>query len=331
MRICVFGAGSVGGHIAAKLAAAGNEVSVVSRGANLEGMKARGRIVLHSGDKVIEGPVRASGDPKELGPQDAVFVTAKANALPAIAPALGPLLGADTPVAFVQNGVPWWYALGLRADRPPPPDLSRLDPGGVMAKTLGLKHTVGGVVFSSNVVVEPGVVQNESPERNILALGEVDDRPSERVVRLREAIRAAGMTSPDTIDIRANLWGKLLRNLAGSTLSLLTGEPLLQLKTDERLREIAKRSMREALATAAAHGVTVDVDVEATYAPNGYYTAHKPSILQDYELGRPMEVEALIRTPLAFARSAGVPTPSLDVIVAVIVARATAKGLYSPD
>jgi len=331
MRICVFGAGSVGGHIAAKLAASGQTVSVVARGPHLEAMKSRGKIVLRTGGKTIEGPVRASSDPAELGPQDAVFVTAKANALPAIAPALGPLLGADTPVAFVQNGIPWWYALSLGADRPAPPDLSRLDPGGVMARTLGAKHTVGGVVFSSNVVVEPGVVQNESPERNILILGEIDDRPSTRVVALREAVRAAGMTSPDTSDIRAALWGKLLRNLAGSTLSLLTGEPLLQLKTDERLREIARRTMREALATAAAHGVTVEVDVDATYSPTGYYTPHKPSILQDYELGRPMEVEALIRTPQAFARKAGVATPSLDVIVALIVARAAAKGLYAPE
>ncbi len=328
MRICVFGAGAVGGHLAAKLATAGHEVSVVARGANLEAIRARG-IVLHAGERKIAARVRASDRPEDLGAQDAVFVTTKATALPALAARAAPLSGPHTVFAFVQNGIPWWYAQGLAPARPRPPDLSRLDPGSELARALAPDRVVGGVVYSSNNLVEPGVIHNFTPGQNMLVLGAPDDRPAEGVARLRAALDAADMHSPPTADIRASVWHKLLANLA-SSLCVPLGEPLRALQEDPELREMRERLMAEGRAIALAHGVSVEGAPKRPAGPPVPALAqHKPSMLQDYELGRPMEVEAMLVTPRAFARAAGLPTPTLDAVVAIIQRLAAAKGLYA--
>lgn len=154
MKLCVFGAGAIGGHLAARLAAAGHDVSLVARGANLAGIRERG-LSLHSGAEVVHGPVRAGDRTDGMGVQDAVFVTTKATALGAFAEIAAPLLGSETRVVFVQNGIPWWYARGLAANRPAPPDLSRLDPGGRLAGAVAPQQVIGGIVYSSNGVVAP--------------------------------------------------------------------------------------------------------------------------------------------------------------------------------
>jgi 2-dehydropantoate 2-reductase len=327
MRICVFGAGAIGGNFAARLAAAGNEVSVVARGAHLDAMRARG-LTLLAGDKKIVAPVKASDRPADLGPQDAVLVTLKASGQQALAGSIEPLLGPDTPVAFVQNGIPWWYGYGLSKSRPPAPDLSRLDPGGAIAKAVGLHRVVGAVVSSPNHVVEPGVVHNEAPERNTLWVGEPDDRASPRIEALRTALKAAGIASPATTDIRYEIWHKLMANLTGSTVCLVTGQPVHVQKTP-LVNRLSRRAHAEALAVATAHGVTLDDHPDKRYGPSRVYSDHRPSILQDYDLGRPMEIESIVRAPLAFARSAGVETPTLDAIESICVSLAEAKGLYS--
>ena len=328
MRICVFGAGAIGGNFAARLSAAGNEVSVVARGAHLDSIRARG-LTLLSGDKRIVAPVRASDRPADLGPQDAVLVTMKSSGLAVLAENVGPLLRPDTPVAFVQNDIPWWYGHGLAASRPPAPDLSRLDPGGALAKAVGFDRAVGAVVTSSNHVMEPGVVRNVSPDRNTLWVAETDDRASPRIDALRAALVAAGIASPATRDIRYDIWHKLMANLTGSTVCLILGQPTTIQKTAE-INRLCRRAHAEALAVAAAHGVVLDDSPEQRYGPSRVYPDHRPSILQDYELGRPMEIESIVRAPLAFARSAGIETPTLDAIEALSVSMAISKGLYAP-
>ena len=328
MRICVFGAGAIGGNFAARLAAAGNEVSVVVRGAHLEAIRARGLILL-AGDKKITAPVKASDRPAELGPQDAVLVTMKASSQHQLAQTVGPLLGPDTPVVFAQNGIPWWYGHGLAKSRPPAPDLSRLDPGGALSKAVGLHRVLGGVIMSPNTVVEPGVVHNEAPERNTLSVGEPDDRSSPRIEALRATLRAAGIASPATTDIRYEIWHKLMANLTGSTICLVTGQPA-KVQATPMVNRLARRAHAEALAVAAAHGVKLDDHPDKRYGPTRVYSDHRPSILQDYDLGRPMEIESIVRAPLAFARSAGVETPTLDAIESICVSLAEAKGLYAP-
>lgn len=328
MRICVYGAGAIGGNFAARLSAAGNEVSVVARGAHLDSIRARG-LTLLSGEKRIVAPVRASDRPADLGPQDAVLVTMKSSGQAALAESVGPLLRADTPVAFVQNGIPWWYGHGLAASRPPAPDLSRLDPGGALAKAVGFERAIGAVVTSSNHVMEPGVVRNVSPDRNTLWVAETDDRASPRIDALRAALVGAGIASPATRDIRYDIWHKLMANLTGSTICLVLGQPTTIQKTAE-INRLCRRAHAEALAVAAAHGVVLDDSPEQRYGPTRIYPDHRPSILQDYELGRPMEVESIVRAPLAFARSAGVDTPTLDAIESICVSLSASKGLYTP-
>ncbi|MBN9541702.1 MAG: 2-dehydropantoate 2-reductase [Alphaproteobacteria bacterium] len=329
MRICVYGAGAIGGNFAARLSAAGNDVSVVARGAHLEAIRSRG-LTLLTGDRKIVAEVRASDRPADLGPQDVVISTLKASSLADLAANITPLLGPGTPVVFAQNGIPWWYGQGLAKGRRAAPDLSRLDPGGALARTVGFDRTLGGVITTSNHVVEPGVVHNISPERNVLWVGEADDRQTPRIEQLRAALVAAGISSPATTDIRYDIWHKLMANLTGSTLCLILGQPTTIQKTP-MINRLARRAHAEALAVAAAHGVVLDDAPETRYGPKRVYPDHRPSILQDYELGRPMEVEAIVRAPVAFARSAGVDTPTLDAIESICVSLAEAKGLYSSE
>ena len=322
MRICVFGAGAVGSHFAVRLALAGHDVSCVMRGTHLEAVKADG-VTLRVGTDAFKATVRASSDPAALGPQDAVICTLKATGLTSFAEGLQPLLGDDTAVVFAQNGIPWWYDIGLSPKHPPVPDLAFLDPGGRLRAAIPKQLIVGGVVFSSNEVVAPGVVANLSPERNRLLIGECDDRPSERIVRLRAALNAAAIESADVKEIRETVWSKLLTNMSMSVLCLLTGQTARAVRDDPDLAGIVPRLLDEASGIAQSCFPEVKRVTRAGPAPD-----HKPSILQDYELGRAMEIDVLVRAPAAFARAAGLSTPTLDMMAALATQKARSKGLY---
>jgi 2-dehydropantoate 2-reductase len=331
MRICVFGAGSVGGHLAAKFAAAGHAVSVVARGVNLAAIQANG-IALREGTRTIAGRVRASDRPDDLGAQDFVFVTTKTTGLPALAATASALSDANTAFVFVQNGIPWWYAQGLAASRPRPPDLSRLDPGGVLARAVAPGRVIGAAVYSANGLAKPGVVVNHTEGRNMLVVGEIDDRSSPRIEALRALLAAAGLHSPPAPDIRQAVWDKLVINF-GSTLCVPLGEPVSAVLSDPALRAVRERLFAEGRAIARAHGVAPE---GAPRRPGGAQQtagaiAHKPSMLQDYELGRPMEIEAILAVPCAFARAAGVATHTLEALAAITARLAARKGLYSPQ
>ena len=194
---------------------------------------------------------------------------------------------------------------------------------------MGHERTLGGAITSPNHVVEPGVIVNEQPDRNTLWVGEIDDRQTPRIEALRKTLIAAGIGSPSTRDIRYDIWHKLMANLTGSSISLILGQPSTIQKTPI-VNRLARRAHAEALAVAAAHGVMLDDSPDVRYGPKRVYFDHRPSILQDYDLGRPMEIEAIVRAPVAFARSAGVPTPTLDAIETFAVSMATSKGLYAP-
>ncbi len=328
MRICVYGAGAVGGHLAARLAASGEDVSVVARGPQLAAVREKGIILLH-GEQRIAGKVRAAEDPASLGPQELVIVTLKANALSGIAKELKGMLKGETPVVFAQNGIPWWYGLGLSSGRPRPPDLSRLDPGGALRASIPAAQVIGAVVHSANDVVEPGVVENRTPGNNMVVVGAVDDREPEHVKAIRMALERAGISSPAAPDIRQAVWNKLVLNMGTGTLCLLTGATVAEVRGDPRLLQVHDRILAEARAIAAGHGIDVDgAPRRPSGAPSSGRIVHKPSILQDYERGRPMEVEAQLVTPLAFARAANIATPTLDSLVPLAVHKAASKGLY---
>lgn len=318
MKICVFGAGAVGGHLAAKLSARGHDVSVVARGPHLLAMQKNGVKLLH-GDQTIVGRVRAAASAAALGVQEAVLVTLKANMLDAFAAQCAPLLGADTAVVFVQNGIPWWYDERL----------SRLDPGGRLATALPRKNVLGGVAYSANEVVEPGVIENHVPGNNMVVVGEIDNRPTPRVRALRKALEEADVSSPEVGDIRSSIWSKLAQILANSTVCTITGATVAAARADAGLAQLLKTAGDEVRAVARALGVAIE---RAPERPSGGHSsnaaAHKPSMLQDYERGRPMEIESQLKAPLELARAARVATPTLDALVTLTAYKAASKGLY---
>ena len=322
MRICIFGAGAVGSHLAVRLSRAGHEVCCVMRGPHLDAARARG-LTLRTGTDEYSARVTASNDPAALGRQDVVISTLKATGLSSLVGGLRPLLGDDTAMVFAQNGIPWWYDIGLPSDHPPPPDLGFLDPGGRLRAAIPETQIVGGVIFSSNEVVAPGVVVNLSPDRNLLLVGERDDLASERIGRLRAALEAASIGSPPVARIRETIWSKLLTNMSMSVLCLLTGQTARAVRDDPALREIVPRLLDEAQAVGRSCYPAVSRATRTSAAPE-----HKPSLLQDYELGRAMEIDVLVRAPAAFARAAGLSTPMLDLLAGLAIQKARDKGLY---
>jgi 2-dehydropantoate 2-reductase len=323
MRICVFGAGAVGSHFAVRLALAGHDVSCVMRGPHLDAVKANG-LTLRVGNAEFKARVRASDDPAALGAQDVVISTLKATGLASLATGLQPLLGADTAVVFAQNGIPWWYDIGLSHKHPPVPDLAFLDPGGRLRAAIPRERIIGGVVFSSNEIIAPGVAANLSPERNRLLIGECDDSASERVARLRTALNEAAIESPEVAQIRETIWSKLLTNMSMSVLCLLTGQTARAVRDDPALAGVVPHLLDEANSIAQSCFPEVKRVTRSGPAPD-----HKPSILQDYELGRAMEIDVLVRAPAAFARAAGLSTPMLDFMAALAIRQARDKGLYA--
>ena len=324
MRICIFGAGAVGSHLALRLARAGNEVSCVMRGPHLAAVKKNGLTLRVGGDE-FKAAVKASDNPADLGPQDFVISTLKATGVAALAAGVKPLLSDDTAIVFAQNGIPWWYDIGLPKDHPKTPDLAFLDPGGALRAAIPKERIVGGVIFSSNEVIAPGVVENLSPERNMLPVGECDDREGERIARLRSVLEAAQFASAAVAQIRETIWSKLLTNMSLSIMCLLTGQTARAVRDEPALKDVIPHLLDEANAIAQSAYPNVKRVTRTGPAPN-----HKPSILQDYELGRAMEIDALVRAPAAFARQAGLTTPMMDLMGALAIQRARDKGLYAP-
>jgi 2-dehydropantoate 2-reductase len=325
MKICIYGAGAIGGHLAARLHKAGARVSVVARGAHLAAIQANG-LTVHAIDGKHHAPVRASADPAELGAQDAVFVTVKAPALPAVAASIKPLLGWETPVAFVMNGIPWWYF-----DHLPGPhqgkSLPRIDPGDALRLALGPGRAIGGVVYSASAVTAPGVIEVEQPKSRVI-LGEPDGTLSDRVLALSGLISKGGISGEATPAIRNEIWNKLISNLAGGTLAVLTGSAPKGVYGEPAVEHAALRMMHEATAIAQALGADPTTN-HAQRIGNQRSMDHKPSILQDLELGRPMEIDGLFDAPLTMAHLAGIEVPTLELLVALCKLRARSAGLYN--
>ena len=324
MKICIYGAGAIGGHLAARLHRAGADVSVIVRGAHLAAIQANG-LTVHAIDGEHRAAVAASADAADLGPQDAVFVTVKAPALAAVAASIGPLLGPDTPVAFVMNGIPWWYFDHLAGPHQGK-SLPRIDPNDRLRRALGPSRTVGGVVYSASAVTAPGVVEVEQPNSRVI-LGEPDGTVSDRVRTLASLISKGGISGETTPAIRTEIWNKLISNLAGGTLAVLTGGAPKGVYAEPAAEQAALRMMQEATAIAQALGADPTVDHQRRIAGQRSMD-HKPSILQDLELGRPMEIDGLFDAPLVLAHMAGVAAPTLELLVALCKLRARTAGLY---
>lgn len=324
MKICIFGAGAIGGYMAAKLAAAGGtEVSVVARGPHLAAMQQRGLMLRAHGEEIITHP-RVASDPAELGPQDYVVITLKAHSVPGALPQIMPLIGADTAVVMGVNGVPWWYFYGL-AGPYENRRLASIDPGDAQWQQITPQRVIGCVVYPAAEVPEPGVIELVEGDR--FSLGEPDGQKTERVVKLSEALIRAGLKAPIRPRIRDEMWVKLWGNLSFNPISALTHATLEQIVADDGTRSVARAMMLEAQAVAEKLGVKFPIGVDKRIDGAGAVGAHKTSMLQDLERGRPMEIEALVGAVAELGRVTETPTPTIDTVLALIRLRAkTAAG-----
>lgn len=325
MKACVFGAGAIGGHLAARLAKGGADVSVVARGAHLAAMQQRG-LTVHAPDGTLACRPRASADPREIGVQDVVLVTTKVPALPAVAAAIAPLLGPETAVVFVNNGMPWWFFCGFGGPRDGE-SLPEADPGDVVRQAVGLRRTIGSVVYSASAVIEPGVVEVESKDAR-LVLGEIDGSVTPRIQALSQAIEAGGLAAPVSREIRREVFSKFLGNGMSGPLCILARSDMATVLADEAPREAARAVAAEIVALSAAYGWGVTADPESR-VKRSMGMHHKPSILQDLEAGRPMETGVLYEAPLRMAREAGVPMPVFELTAGLAILAARAAGLAS--
>jgi 2-dehydropantoate 2-reductase len=325
MRICVFGAGAIGGLMAARLARKGDaEVTIIARGPHLAAMQAKG-LTLISGEERFTVHPRCVASAEEAGPQDYVLVTLKAHSLPGAARQIQPLLGPDTAIVSAVNGIPWWYFYGMdgpHRDR----RVASVDPDGSLWELLHPRRAIGCIVYPAAEVTEPGVVEHGYGDR--FSLGEPDGTRSERALRLADALIAAGFKAPVRPRIRDEIWVKLWGNLAFNPISALTTATLDVLTADPGQREVARQMMLEAQAIGEALGVRFGIDVDKRIAGAAEVGVHKTSMLQDLERGRPMEIDALLGVVVEFANLTGLPAPTCRTVLALVRARARAAGCY---
>jgi 2-dehydropantoate 2-reductase len=322
LRIAVYGAGAIGGLLGARLAAAGVEVGLIARGAHLAAIRERGLELRHGGERLTVQPV-ATDDPATLGPQDYVIVTLKAHQVPGVAAAMRPLLGPTTAVVMAVNGVPWWYFYGLEG---PFRDhrLTSVDPGDVQWQGIGPERVIGCVVYPAAEVVAPGVVELIEGDR--FSLGEPTGERTERVERLARALVAAGFKAPVRPRIRDEIWVKLWGNLSFNPISALTGATLDVLAADPGARAVARAMMLEAQAIGEGLGVRFPIDVDKRIEGAAAVGAHRTSMLQDLERGRPLELDALVTAVQEMGRLVGLPSPTIDLVLALARLRARTAG-----
>ena len=315
MKICLFGAGAVGGHIAARLLAAGrDESSIVTRGALLTAIQRRGLTLKIAGAEFFGRPCAATDQPATLPPQDMVIVSLKAPALPDAAAAIHCLLKKNGVALFVLNGVPWWWRYGLPGKQEP---LQLLDPEGTLWRLLR-ERSLGCVCHSSNEVIEPGIVEGMPGDSWVL--GDPVSAASSRLTDTVELFQQAGFDASASEDLRREIWKKLLINASLNTFSALTRLSTIHLTTDPHLRAQMMDVMFEVMAVARASGwdLQATVDVAALIAPERRIHSHRTSMLQDVLAERSLETEALLGQVVEFARETGVRTPLCDVLLALL-------------
>ena len=323
MKICIYGAGAIGGYLGGQLSLAGEDVTLIARGPHLEAMQKNGVRLRIDGEERIAHP-RCTSDPAVAGQQDYVIVTLKAHSAPAVVDAMQPLLGPDTAVVSAVNGVPWWYFHRLEG----PWEGTRLqsvDPGETQWNGIGPERAIGCVVYPATEVVEPGVIQHLDGNR--FSLGEPSGDKTERVLALASALKNAGFRAP-VRRIRDELWVKLWGNLCFNPISALTLETLDTVATDPGTRAVSRAMMLEAQAIGEKLGVRFPIDVDKRIDGAAAVGAHRTSMLQDLERGRAMEIDALVTSVQEMGRLVDEPTPTIDTVLALVQQRGRVAGTY---
>jgi len=314
VRIAILGAGATGGFLGARLAKGGAEVVLIARGPHLKAMRESGlRLIETDGEMTV--PVEATDDLAAIRNSDFVFVTLKAHSVPAMAEGLAANLGAETAVVSAQNGIPWWY-FQRHGGELEGTHLETVDPGGMIGRTIDPARVIGCIVYAATSVVGPGVVQHVEGER--FSLGELDGGQTERIAALSGLLTAAGLKAPVQPRIRQELWVKLMGNAVFNPLSALTRASLGAMAESQVLAPVVRAAMEEVDSVAARLGITMSISIDQRIRGAAKVGAHKTSMLQDLESGRPMEIDAITGSVVELAGRLGVPVPHLETIYASV-------------
>lgn len=324
MKVCIVGAGAIGGFIGTRLAARGEaEVSALARGATLAALREQGwRLATAEG--LVQTPAKAQDQAAALGVQDLVVVAVKGQALPALAPTLAPLLAPHTLILPAMNGVPWWFGATLPGFEGEP--LASVDPGGVIAAALPIAQVLGCVVHAATSTAEPGLVRHKQGRG--LIVGEVRGGRSERAQRVVDLLASAGFELTHSGDVRRDAWYKLWGNLTMNPVSALTGATIEQMLADPLVREFCSAAMREAAAIGARIGCPIEQSPEDRHQVTAKLGAAKTSMLQDTEAGRPIELDPIVAAVREIGQRVGVATPAIDALFGLTRLFARNHGLY---
>lgn len=328
MKICIYGAGSIGGLIGGVLADSGHDISLVARGPHLDAIRANG-LTVETGGRTISVRPEASNNPADLGIQDVVVVAVKAPALPSVASGIAPLLGPDTVVVPAMNGIPWWFFDGFPMNGP---DISfdALDPGGTLAATIPTERVVGCVVHLGALVPEPGLIRHIADNRLILgeAGGNAIDGVSSRVAALAAAFGPTTLDATPTANLRQEIWLKLLGNFNFAPVSSLTGATNGVLGSDPGLRKLCADLFEEAAAAGRQLGLDPGMTADARIDMGASMGDFRTSMLQDFDKGRPPEIDAIVGAVAQIGRTCGVPMPCTEAVLALVAGKARGMGLY---
>jgi len=324
MRICIYGAGAIGGYLAAGLSTVeGVELSLVARGPHLAKIQQSGLKLLINGEERVSHPI-ATNDPATLGPQDYVIIGLKAHQAWETAEQTRVLFGKDTAVVTCQNGVPWWYGYGLPGFEHM--RLHSVDPDNRQWNAIGPERAIGCVVYPATDIVSPGVVRHTYGDK--FSLGEPDGSKSERCRKLSEALEAGGFDAPVLDDVRSEIWLKLWGNLCFNPISALTRATLDIVATQPDLRALSVKMMTEAQEIATRFGASFRVDIERRINGAARVGAHRTSMLQDLEGGRPLEIDALLTAVQEMGRLVDVETPYIDVVLGLVQQLGRSLAIY---
>jgi 2-dehydropantoate 2-reductase len=325
MKVCIYGAGAIGGWIGVKLAQAGSSLDVVARGATLDALRRDGLSLISNGER-HSVPVRASADPRELGVQELVVVAVKAPSLPAVAAQIAPLLGPETVVLTAMNGVPWWFLQGGFGGPLAGTALESVDPGGKIDAAIPARHVIGCVVHASCALDAPAVVRHHFG--NGLIVGEPSGEATPRAQAVRDLLQGAGIDTRLSPQIQKDVWYKLWGNMTVNPISMLTGATVDLILGDDLVRGFISTIMLEAREVGARIGVPIEETPEDRHAVTRKLGAFKTSMLQDVEAGRAIELDALVSAVRELAQHAGVATPFTDALLGLSRLRGRQLGLY---
>jgi 2-dehydropantoate 2-reductase len=316
MKFCIVGAGAIGGYLGAKLALAGEDVTLIARGAHLEALQQRGlQLITAAGASDVIHPITATADITKVGAQDVVILAVKAHSLPAIAPSLPTLYHADTMVVTAQNGIPWWY-FRKHGGEYEGTTIQSVDPNGLVEANIGVDRVIGCVVYPAAEIQSPGVIRHIEGDR--FSLGEIDGVKTDRIQQLAAAFKQAGIKAPIRNQIRGELWVKLWGNLAFNPISALTGATLEGICQYPPSRALAYQIMSEALAIAEKLEVRMGISLEQRIDGAEKVGAHKTSMLQDIEADRSTEIDAIVGSVAELGRLLNIPTPHIDAVYASV-------------